>query len=135
MNLEQHKNIIENSFIIYETIQAEHLSILKDQEMPDLNSMTQERENAFLNLKKNLDNLIGNAGSIGGTKSLPLLTEFESRLNTIMGLDEQIAAEIQRHSVELKKHLKHMKQGKAAMNGYRMAGTNSPKPCVLSMNR
>lgn len=134
MDLAQHKNNIENYFKIYEKIQAEHLSVLKNREMPDLNSMTLEREKAFTDLKTNLDNLIENAGSIGGIKSLPLLTEFENRLGTIMGLDEQITIEIQRHRAELKKHLNHMKKGKAAMKGYNPAGAIN-QPHVLSMNR
>jgi len=135
MNLSQHKNNIENFFKIYENIQTEHLLILKGEEMPDLGAMTRKREAAFLDLKESLDNLVENAGSIGGTKSIPVLSEFEKRLNTIMALDGQIATEIQRHRAELKKHLNHMKRGKAAMKGYNPAGLNPRPPNVLSMNR
>lgn len=135
MDLNQHKNNIENHFKIYETVQTNHLSILKSEQIPDLNAMTTEREKSFVNLKKSLDNLIGNAGSIGGTKSISLLTQFENRLNIIMSLDEQIEAEIKKYRVELKKNLNHMKQGKAAMKGYSPMGADPNRPHVVSMNR
>ena len=36
MNIENHKNMIETSFKEYETIQEQHLNIMKAEQLPDL---------------------------------------------------------------------------------------------------
>jgi len=135
MNIEQYKSMIEKSFREYEIIQEQHLNIMQTNQLPDLKTMTQERDAAFFNLTEILNKFIENAGTIGGQDSLPILTQFEGRLSSILAVDEKISFEINKHRSRLQKSLEQLKQGKIAMQGYKMTGKNPNHPCVLSMNR
>ncbi|MCD4734680.1 MAG: hypothetical protein K8R53_01430 [Bacteroidales bacterium] len=135
MNTEPNNSIIENCFDDYEKIQIQHLKIIRSNSNPNLDVMTRERETVFQTLKVNLEAMMENAGLIHGTDCISELSKHEDRLNSIMNLDQEISIEIKKYRDSLKNSLNHMKKGKAAMNGYRVAGTNSPTPRVLSMNR
>jgi hypothetical protein len=54
-----------------------------------------------------------------------------------MKLDEEIADEIKRYKEMLKAGMHRIKNGKKAVNAYRVGGLvrSSPAPSVLSMNR
>ncbi|NOX34967.1 MAG: hypothetical protein GXP56_14775 [Deltaproteobacteria bacterium] len=97
--------------------------------------MTEERTNAFQMLKTALESFMENAGMHCGTGSIPEISRYEGRLESIMELDEKIRIEITRHSNCLKTSLNRMKKGKVAMNGYRNIRINSQSPRVLSMTR
>ncbi len=135
MDIGQNSSIIEECFDHYEKIQLQHLHILQSNTVPDLNLMTRDREKIFQILKTNLETMMENAGLTHRTDSISDLGKYENRLNAIMKLDEAISIEIKKYRDTLKTNLNRMKKGKAAMNGYRMAGTTSPNPHVLSMNR
>ena len=136
MDLSQHEQEIEQRFLYYESLQARHLDLMKNVNLPDVKTLTQERKQASDDLQATLNRFMGNAGSLGQSKSLPLLSKFESRLNTIMELDERIASEIERHRGVMKKELNQMKQGKKVIEGYGSAAS-PPKnqPRVFSISR
>lgn len=135
MNLQQHEDLLNEKFGMYESLQERHLNIMKTQEMPDLNIMTLERKHASSELQKVLQQFMDVAGSLGGTKSITILTRFEGRLNTIMELDETISTEIQKHRDWLKNNLSLMKKGKQAVRGYKTAGTIPNQARVFSISR
>ncbi len=136
MDLSQHEQKIEQKFQIYEALQARHLDMMKNVSLPDMKALTLERKQASDTLQSALNRFMENAGSLGQSKSLSLLSKFESRLNNIMVLDERIASEIEKHRDLMKKELNQMKQGKKAIKGYGSAVT-PPKdqPRVFSINR
>lgn len=124
---------IEALFSAYESLQSRHLELLKSQDIPDLKTMTKDREEVSDRLQAGLNDFMANAGSIKG--GVRLLTDYETRLNAIMALDERIAAEIQRHREELKKALARMKQGKRAMTGYQASGKPVQTSRVFNLSR
>jgi hypothetical protein len=127
---------IEQRFLDYESLQARHLDMMKRTNLPDMKALTQERKQASDDLQTALNRFMENAGSLGRSKSIPLLSKFESRLNTIMELDERIASEIERHRGVMKKELSQMKQGKKAIEGYGSAATpQKGRPRVFSISR
>ena len=136
MDASAHKKNIEHKFLEYEALQQQHLELLKQEELTEMKSLVEERKAASAHLQNALKSFMDNAGSLGGGKSIPQLSEYETRLNDIMTLDERIAAEIERHRAWLKKQLGQMKQGKKAMQGYQSAG-QPPKtqPRVFSVSR
>ncbi|MBU1340938.1 MAG: hypothetical protein KKE44_00310 [Proteobacteria bacterium] len=135
MEIKQDTSNIENCFSRYEELQVRHLAVMESENLPDLDLMTRERETVFHLLKTALESFMETAGTQYGTDSLSVLSRYEDRLASMMKLDDKIAIEIKRHRDSLKVNLNLMKKGKAAMNGYRRAGTNSKNPRVLSMNR
>ena len=135
MNISQHQAAVEKSFELYEAIQAKHLAQMRNDEMPDLNTMNKERSNASDNLQQTLNSFVENAGSLGGSQSLPLLNRFEKRLNKIMALDADIATEIEKHRDKIKKSMAQMKQGKQALTGYWSAGNETSPNRVVHISR
>ena len=134
--MKNHQQIsLDEHFDNYENLQVNHLDILKSDTSPDLEQMTKERNIIFEVLKTTLESFIGNAGTQHGKDSLSILSQYETRLAVLMKLDDDISDEIKKYRTLLKINLNHMKKGKAAMNGYKKTGTNSPNPRVLSMNR
>lgn len=131
----QAKSKIENSFNEYENLQAQHLEILKSDQIPDLEGMNNERNEVFRLLKASLEIAMGSAVQDRGKKnSIHLLKKYEIRLNRIIQLDDKISIEIKKYQDLLKSSLNRIKKGKNAMNGYKKAGVNPSNPCVLSMN-
>ena len=134
MELQNNKNALDKYFTVYEDIQVNHLNSMTNESLPDLVTMTKERETAFNNLKTHLDDFVASAGSVGGDTSILLLTELETRLNKIMLIDDELAEKIKNHRNRLKANLKHMKHGKTAMEGYKHANSVARKPFVFSIN-
>jgi cell fate (sporulation/competence/biofilm development) regulator YlbF (YheA/YmcA/DUF963 family) len=135
MDTEHDNSIMKKCFDNYEKIQTQHLKAMRSEGSPDLKLMTREREGVFQNLKDNLEAMMENAGLDHGTDCISDLSKYENRLASIMKLDEEISIEIKNYRDSLKNSLNHMKKGKAAMDGYKNAGTNPQSPRVLSMNR
>ena len=119
MDIEQYKQDLELCFTEYENLQMLHLDVMKAEPMPDIARMTEDRDLAFAKLKQNLDCFVGNAGSHGGTDSLPVLAEYEGRLTSIMGVSEELSKAIQVYRENLKTNLAKMQQSKAALRGYK----------------
>lgn len=124
---------LNDCFCNYEKVQTRHLDSLNSDSVPDIALMISERANVFDILKTTLEVFIKNAGN--KSENLSILTRYETRLASIMTLDEQIKKHIQKHRNNLKDGLNHMKKGKLAMAGYSSTGKNPKAPCVLSMNR
>lgn len=135
MNTEQHKLSVKQRFKEYEAIQETHIRILDGDRTPDINLMNQDRKNAFLNLKLALEKFMQYAESVNDTNSVPALKKFESRVGSIMSLDNKIETRIKKYRKELNTNLNHIKKGKMVLNGYRHAGTSQNRPHVLSMNQ
>lgn len=135
MNLEQHEKRLNETFEMYESLQESHLNTMRTQELPDLNTMTSDRRRASADLQKVLQAFMDVAGSLGGTKSLAVLSKFEVRLNTIMELDEALSTEIEKHRDWIKKNLSHIKKGRQAVRGYKTAGAPPGQPRVFSISR
>ncbi|HCY85163.1 MAG TPA: hypothetical protein DHV36_08520 [Desulfobacteraceae bacterium] len=135
MELSDHIEKIEEQFWAYETLQNNHLALMREDRLSDVAALVKERKDASANLQKALNAFVENAGSLGG-RSIELLSTYENRLNDIMALDEQIASEIEKHRGWLKKELSQMKHGKKAIQGYQSAG-HPPKnrPRVFSVSR
>ncbi|MCK5100868.1 MAG: hypothetical protein KAR45_22355 [Desulfobacteraceae bacterium] len=119
MDTEQYKQKLELCFTEYEELQILHLDVMKTEPMPDIAAMTNDRDKVFDRLKQNIDDFIGNAGSHGGTDSLPVLAEFEERLTSIMNVNEKLSKAIEEYREDLKTNLAKMKQSKAALRGYK----------------
>lgn len=119
MGIEQYKQKLELCFTEYESLQNLHLDAMKNESMPDIARMTQDRDKAFEKLKQKINDFVGNAGSHGGENSLPVLTEFETRLTSIMDVSEELSKAIFKYRDNLKTDLAKMQQGKAAMKGYK----------------
>ncbi len=136
MDLSQQEQEIEQRFLDYESLQTRHLNMMKNIDLPKMKALTQERKQASDYLQSALNRFMENAGSLGQSKSLTLLSKFESRLNTIMELDERIASEIERHRGLMRDELNKMKKGKKAIEGYGSAAT-PPKnqPRVFNISR
>ena len=134
MKTDAYTQNIEKSLAAYESLQAEHLTLLGKEQMPDIAGMTEARKSSFATLKYHMDELLANAGRMG-QKGLKILNRYEKRLNAVMSRDKAIALEIVRHKKILTQSLKHIKQGKAAMAGYKPAQSASNAPSVLSLNR
>ncbi len=135
MTLDSHRIKIEKNLIAYEELQGLHLGILEKDEFPDIETMTQQRNETFACLKTSLDELLSNAGALDEEKSIAILKRFESKIASIMACDDKLATQIKKHQTNIKNNLNHMKQGKAALQGYGSAGKNPRRPSVLSMNR
>ena len=137
MDLSEHKYKIEQEFGSYEDLQARHLIMIQkeDIELPMIKALTDERKNASARLQSTLNRFMENAGQLATEDSLTLLSKYESRLNSIMVLDERIAAEIEIHKDLIKKQLIQMKQGKHAMQGYKSAAKPISSPRVFSLSR
>lgn len=135
MDLSQHTKKIERLFDAYEALQARHLELMKAADLSNVKAMNTERQEASDALQAALNQFMENAGSMGQDRSLPLLSAFESRLTNIMALDERIASEIERHRGKMREHLKQMKQGKNAMNGYKSAAKAPDRPRVFKISR
>ena len=119
MDIEQYKQKLELCFTEYENLQKLHLEVMENEPMPDIARMTKDRDNAFDRLKQNINNFVGNAGSQGGTNSLPVLAEYETRLTSIMDVSEELSKSILKYRDNLKTDLAKMQQGRAAMRGYK----------------
>lgn len=130
-----HKNILDQHFCRYENLQVQHLDIFKSDQMPNLEKMTNDRNDRFELLKTALESYVQNAASQQNDNTMNILSEYETRLGVLMKLDEQISDEIKKHKAMLRANLNHMKKGKTAMKGYKNTGSTSPKPCVFSMDR
>ncbi len=135
MNKEAHINNIRKRFQAYEDLQESHLNLLRTEQLPNLSKMTMERKIASDELQEALNGFMENAGLLHGGSSLNVLNRFETRLGTILKVDDSIAVEIEKHRDELKKTLNRLKHGNKAMQGYRPADTPRNKPRVLSINR
>ncbi|MDA3791464.1 MAG: hypothetical protein PF503_23580 [Desulfobacula sp.] len=121
MEIERYKQKLELCFIEYETLQVQHIHTMKTKSMPDLAAMTEERDKAFISLKQNLDTFVGNIGTPDGADPLPELTEYQTRLSSIMEASEELSSAIQEYKDELKINLIKIQQGKTAMRGYKAA--------------
>ena len=135
MNKEAHIDNIRKRFQAYEDLQESHLNLLRTEQLPNLSKMTMERKIASDELQEALNGFMENAGLLHGGSSLNVLNRFETRLGTILKVDDSIAVEIEKHRNELKKTLNRLKHGNKAMQGYRPADTPRNKPRVLSINR
>lgn len=124
MEVAQQKRILEHSFSEYENLQNLHLEVMGNESMPDIARMTEDRDTSFNKLKQNINEFVGVAGSNGGKDSLPVLAEFETRLKSIMDVSEKLSDAILRYRENVKVDLTKMKQGKAAMRGYKAANLN-----------
>ena len=124
MEIEQYKQKLELCFTEYENLQMLHLDVMKNEPMPDVARMTEDRDSAFARLKQNLDDFVGNAGSHEGASSLPVLAEYETRLTSIMDVSEKLSKAIQGYMENLKTNLAKMQQSKAALRGYKAVNMN-----------
>jgi septation ring formation regulator EzrA len=124
MEMEQHRQRLELCFTEYEELQNLHLFVMKNEPMPDLVRMTEDRDKAFDELKQNLNTFVQNAGSNGGINSLPVLAEYEVRLTSIMDVSEELSKAILEYRKDLKTNLSKMQQGKAALRGYKTVNMN-----------
>ena len=124
MEIELHKQRLELCFTEYEELQNVHLFVMKNEPMPDLVRMTEERDKAFDELKQNLNTFVQNAGSRVGTDSLPVLAEYEGRLTAIMDVSEELSKAILKYRETLQANLSKMQQGKAALRGYKAVNMN-----------
>ncbi len=124
MNIEQYKQKLELCFTEYEEIQTLHLKVMREEPMPDIALMTEERDKVFARLKKNIDGSIANAGSNGGKETVSVLAGFEARLASIMDVSEELSRAIQGYQDNLKTNLAKMQIGKAAMHGYKAVNIN-----------
>lgn len=119
MEIEQYKQKLELCFTKYEELQKLHLDVMKNEPMPDIARMTEDRDIAFDRLKQNINDFVGNAGSHGGTNSLPVLAEYETRLTSIMDVSEELSKATLEYRENLKANLAKMQQSKAALRGYK----------------
>ncbi len=119
MKIEQHKQTLEICFIEYENLQNLHLDVMKNEPMPDIARMTEDRDKAFDKLKQHLNVFVQNAGSNGGINSIPLLEGYETRLSSIMDVSDELSKAILKYQENLKTNLAKMKQSKTAMQGYK----------------
>jgi len=124
MELERYRQKLELCFTEYENLQVQHIDIMKNESMPDLAAMTQKRDKVFIRLKENLDNFVKNAGVQKGIERVPELAEYETRLTSIMAVSEELSIAIQEYKNKLMTNLAKIKQGKAAMQGYKAANIN-----------
>ncbi|MCP3898940.1 MAG: hypothetical protein GY707_04300 [Desulfobacteraceae bacterium] len=124
MKIEQYKQKLELCFTEYEKLQLLHLDVMKNEPMPDVARMAQDRDKAFEELKQNINGFVGNAGSHGGTDNLPVLAEYETRLTSIMDVSEELSKATLRYREHLKSDLAKMQQNKAAMKGYKAVNMN-----------
>ena len=124
MGIERYKQKLELCFTEYEKLQNLHLDVMKNEPMPDIARMTEDRDKAFDELKLNINNFVGNAGSNGGADNLPVLAEFETRLTSIMDVSEELSKAILKYRENLKTDLAKLQQGKAAMRGYKAVNIN-----------
>ena len=124
METEQYKQKLELCFTEYEELQELHLDVMRNEPMPDIARMNEDRDIAFNRLKQNINNFVGNAGSNGGIDSLPVLAEYETRLTAIMDVSEELSKEILKYRESLKKNLAKMQQSKAALRGYKAVNMN-----------
>ncbi len=111
----------------YRDLQQNHLKILETETLPDLKTMTKERNNAFVDLKKQLENLLE-------TKDPALLKKVENSLAGLMETDNAITLKIQNHRKNLLSRMKTIRQGKKAMDGYRQPQSLT-RPAVVNMDR
>ncbi|MCG8565341.1 MAG: flagellar protein FliT [Desulfobacterales bacterium] len=118
----------------YEAMQLRHLSVMETQDLPDLATLTRERESRFAPLQANLQALLDNAGLAGDKGMVSVLQAYEDRLQRISELDAKIETAIKKHKEELQRLMNRMKHGKKAIKGYGGLGTPS-SPRVVSMNR
>ncbi len=119
MEIELYKQKLEICFTEYENLQNLHLDVMKNEPMPDVARMTQDRDMAFDKLKQNINDFVENAGSHGGTDSISVLTGYETRLSSIMDVSEELSKAILKYQDNLKINLAKIKQNKAAMQGYK----------------
>ena len=126
---------VEHHLKAYEDMQQRHLHLLTTTQLPDLASMSQERDQIFSALQNSIQADMDTAGqSPDRSQALSRLKGYEDRLNRISHLDAEIRSAIQDHKTRLKRHLDRMKHGKTAMKGYGQLG-NGFSPYVVSMNR
>ncbi|MCK5312102.1 MAG: hypothetical protein KAJ62_08330 [Desulfobacteraceae bacterium] len=124
MGIERYKQKLELCFTEYEELQILHLNVMKNEPMPDIARMTEDRDRAFEELKQNINYFVENAGSHGGINSLPALAEYETRLTSIMDVSEELSKAILKYRENLKTDLAKLQQGKAAMRGYKAVNIN-----------
>lgn len=136
MNTNPKKEIkIHERLNAYQQMQHEHINLLESSPTPDLAKMTRERNEAFLSIKQLIDDFTDTAGN-SGTDAIDILSGFEKKIQAILVLDNQISKKIKQYKTALSEHLKRMKAGKTAINGYANSNTRLNKqPSVLSMNR
>jgi len=124
MGAKKHKQELELCFTVYENLQNLHLDVMENEPMPDIARMTEERDNAFAKLKQKLNSFVQNAGSNGGLENVPVLSEYETRLTSIMDVSEKLSKAILKYRGNLKTDLEKMQQSKAAMRGYKAVNTS-----------
>jgi len=126
---------IKTLFKAYEAIQTKHIHIMRTEALPDLDTMTRDRETAFLELKQALDQFMATLSTQGKSDMIQELENFEKNIQSVARLDEILTNEVQTYKERLKKHLNQLKQGKTAMSGYRPQNPNANRPHVFSMIR
>ncbi len=124
MELETNKQILERCLTEYENLHIQHIAIMKNEPMPDLAAMSQKRDDIFIRLKQNLDSFVKNAGSHDGAESLSGLKKYEIRIASIMDMSQELSKVTQEYKDQLTAGLTKIKQGKAAMQGYKTANIN-----------
>ena len=125
---------IDDNLTAYQDMQERHLAILDQNELPDLEAMTREREDIFRPLQVRFQALTNKIDSNTAIQALPLLQHYETRLKRIAALDDKIESKIKQHRERLKQLMGRLKHGKKAMNGYaQLAPQSSPR--VVNMNR
>ena len=81
-------------------------------DLPDLDEINSEREDAFLELKKRFDEMSVLNGDIDGLESL------KGRLADIMRKEDSLKKSIEEYRACLKESLDRMKLGRTALKGY-----------------
>ncbi len=125
---------IDGNLTAYEEMQKRHLTLLAENELPDLEAMTRERERIFHPLQARFQALTSAIDSDTDLETLPLLQGYESRLKQISVIDGEIESKIKQHKKRLKRLMGRLKHGKKAMNGYAQLVPQS-SPRVVNMNR
>lgn len=120
--MKQVKQALDLCFNEYETLQAQHIHIMKNESMPDLVTMTQKRDAAFVHLKKKLNDFVANKDTI--ENNLSVMAEYETRLSELMRVSQELSTLIEDYRGQLMASLKKMQKGKVAMQGYKTANMN-----------
>lgn len=118
------RQILEHCLTEYENLQIQHIDIMKNEPMPDIAAMTQKRDDAFIRLKNNLDSFVKNTDSRDGAENLSGLKKYEIRLASIMDMSHELSRVTQEYKDRLTAGLTKIKQGKAAMQGYKTVNMN-----------
>ncbi len=116
-----------SSFEKYDAMQEAHIKSLETESLPDMEKHNFERARAFEDLKNHLSLVLKGIRREGGD-ALQIALACQDRLASIMDRDELLTRRIGRYRDDLEQHMKQMRQGKKALQGYGRSGSaHSPR--------